>query len=278
MLTLVAVPVDSVLTPLQAFILGAVQGITELLPISSSAHLYLVPTLLGWRYEGVAFDVALHAGTLVALVAAFLDDWLGMARDANSADPVRRRDARMLFGVIVLGTIPALIAGKLLDDVSDQLRSVPLQAAMLAVFGVLLWAADRFSPRADTVRVPSWRTALGVGLAQCLALVPGVSRSGITMTAGRVAGLSRVSAARFSFLLSTPITLAAVAYKLLKESDKLLGQLPFSTLLIGMVSSALFSFLAIRFMLGVLRRTGFGVFAVYRIALAVGLLLWAARA
>ena len=119
MLMLVAVPVDSVLTPLQAFILGAVQGITELLPISSSAHLYLVPTLLGWRYEGVAFDVALHAGTLVALIVAFLDDWLGIARDVNSADPVRRRDSRTLFGVIVLGTIPALIAGKLLDDVVD---------------------------------------------------------------------------------------------------------------------------------------------------------------
>jgi undecaprenyl-diphosphatase len=278
MLMLVAVPVDSVLTPLQAFILGAVQGITELLPISSSAHLYLVPTLLGWRYEGVAFDVALHAGTLVALIAAFLDDWLGMARDANSPDRVRRRDARMLFGVIVLGTIPALIAGKLLDDVVDQLRSVPLQALTLSVFGVLLWAADRFSPRADTVRVPSWRTALGVGLAQCLALVPGVSRSGITMTAGRVAGMSRISAARFSFLLSTPVTLAAVAYKMLKDSDQLLHQLPFSTLLIGMVSSALFSFFAIRFMLGLLRRTGFGVFAVYRVALAAGLLVWAARA
>jgi undecaprenyl-diphosphatase len=278
MLMLVAVPVDSVLTPLQAFILGAVQGITELLPISSSAHLYLVPTLLGWRYEGVAFDVALHAGTLVALIAAFLDDWLGIARDANSADPVRRRDARSLFGVIVLGTIPALIAGKLLDDVVDQLRSVPLQAATLSVFGVLLWAADRFSPRADTVRIPSWRTALGVGLAQCLALVPGVSRSGITMTAGRVAGLSRVSAARFSFLLSTPITLAAVAYKMLSDGGQLLGQLPLSTLLIGMVSSALFSFMAIRFMLGLLRRTGFGVFAVYRVALAAGLLVWAARA
>ena len=278
MLPLTAVPVESVLTPLQAFVLGAVQGITELLPISSSAHLYLVPTLLGWKYEGVAFDVALHAGTLVALVGAFLDDWLGMLRDANHDDPVRRRDARMLFGVIVLGTIPGLIAGKLLNDTVDQLRSVRLQAVTLSVFGVLLWAADRFSKRAETVRVPSWRTALGIGLAQCLALVPGVSRSGITMTAGRVAGLSRLSAARFSFLLSTPITLAAVAYKLLKDSDQLMSQLPFSTLLIGMASSALFSFLAIRFMLGLLRRTGFGVFAAYRVALAIGLLVWAARA
>jgi undecaprenyl-diphosphatase len=270
-------PPETVLTPFQAFVLGAVQGITELLPISSSAHLYLVPTLLGWRYEGVAFDVALHAGTLVALIGAFLDDWLGMVRDANHADPVRRRDARMLFGVLVLGTIPGLVAGKLLNEVADQLRSVPLQAATLSAFGLLLWAADRFSKRAEDVRVPSWRTALGVGLAQCLALVPGVSRSGITMTAGRLAGLSRVSAARFSFLLSTPITLAAVAYKALKDSDQLLGHLPMSTLLLGMASSALFSFLAIRFMLGMLRRTGFGVFAVYRVVLAIGLLVWAAR-
>ena len=274
MLMLVAVPVDSVLTPLQAFILGAVQGITELLPISSSAHLYLVPTLLGWRYEGVAFDVALHAGTLIALIAAFLDDWLGIARDANSADPVRRRDARTLFGVIVLGTIPGLIAGKLLNDVSDQLRSVPLQAATLSVFGVLLWAADRFSPRADTVRVPSWRTALGVGLAQCLALVPGVSRSGITMTAGRTFGLSRLASARFSFLLSMPITLAAVMYTLLLKSHELSNSMPVTTLLVGVVTSAVFGFLAIRFLLRVLRRTGFGVFALYRVLLGLGLFAW----
>lgn len=269
--------VDAALTPLQAFVLGAVQGITELLPISSSAHLYLVPTLLGWTYEGVAFDVALHAGTLAALVAAFWPDWRGMVLDVAHADPVRRGEARRLFGVLVLGTIPALVAGFLLNDVADQLRSVPLQAATLAVFGVLLWAADRFARRADEVRVPSWQVALGVGLAQCLALVPGVSRSGSTMTAGRLAGLSRVSAARFSFLLSTPITLAAVAYKMLKDGDQLLGHLPLATLLVGMASSALFSFLAIRFMLRMLRHVGFGVFAVYRVALAAGLLVWAAR-
>ena len=113
---------EPVLSPAQAFVLGAVQGITELLPISSSAHLYLVPTLLGWPYAGVAFDVAMHAGTLLALVAAFWDDWLRMARDAFQADASRRTQARALFGMIVLATIPGLVAGKLLNDEVDQLR------------------------------------------------------------------------------------------------------------------------------------------------------------
>jgi undecaprenyl-diphosphatase len=275
---LATIDAGPLLSPFQAFVLGALQGITELLPISSSAHLYLVPTVLGWKYEGVAFDVALHAGTLLALIAAFLDDWLSLLRGPFDPDPARRREAWGLLAAIVIGTVPGLVAGYLLNDWSDQLRSVPLQASMLLVFGVLLWAADRFTKRAEDVRVPGWPTALGVGLAQALALVPGVSRSGITMTTGRLAGLSRVSAARFSFLLSTPITLAAVAYTGLKEGQHLLAQVPTVTLLIAMASSAVFSFLAIRFMLRVLRRIGFGVFAVYRALVAIALLVWAARA
>jgi undecaprenyl-diphosphatase len=268
---------EPVLSPLQAFVLGAVQGLTELLPISSSAHLYLVPTVLGWRYEGVAFDVALHAGTVLALVVAFFDDWLGMIRGPFDPDPARRREALSLLGVIALATVPGLAAGWWLDEWSEKLRSVPLQAAMLLAFGLLLWASDRLTRRADDVRMPSWRVALAIGTAQALALVPGVSRSGITMTTGRFAGLSRVSAARFSFLLSTPITLAAVLYKGLFGSGDLLAHLPASTLLIGMAGSALFGFLAIRFLMGALRRIGFGVFAGYRAAVAIALFAWAAR-
>ncbi len=268
---------EPALSPFQAFVLGAVQGLTELLPISSSAHLYLVPTVLGWPYVGVAFDVALHAGTVLALVAAFWGDWLGMLKGPFQADPERRREALTLLGVIALGTVPALLAALALKDWSERLRSVPLQAAMLLVFGLILWAADRFARRADDVRVPSWRTALGIGAAQALALVPGVSRSGITMTTGRAAGLSRVAAARFSFLLSTPITLAVVLGTWLLEARHLLAQVPASTLLIGMASSALFGFLAIRFLMGALRRIGFGVFAVYRVAVAIALFAWAAR-
>jgi undecaprenyl-diphosphatase len=148
---------------------------------------------------------------------------------------------------------------------------------MLLVFGIVLWAADRFTARAREDRLPGWGTALAVGLAQCLALVPGVSRSGITMTAGRLAGLSRFASARFSFLLSTPITLAAVVYAGLFKSDDLLGHVAMNTLLLGMVSSAIFSFLAIRLMLAMVRRIGFGVFAAYRVLLALALFAWAAR-
>ena len=265
---------EPTLSAFQAFVLGAVQGLTELLPVSSSAHLYLVPTVLGWKYAGTAFDVALHAGTLVALIAAFFDDWRRMAAETFSPDPERRRAAQSLIGMIAVATLPGLMAGAMLRKSEDLLRIVPLQATMLLVFGVLLWVADRFSKAGREDRVPGWGTALFVGLAQCLALVPGVSRSGITMTAGRVGGLSRVSAARFSFLISTPITLAAVLYEGLLKSRHLLAMVPANTLAIGVASSALFGFLAIRFMLGLLRRTGFGAFAVYRVILALGLFLW----
>ena len=271
---LVPLATEPALGPLQAFVLGAVQGLTELLPVSSSAHLYLVPTLLGWPYAGIAFDVAMHAGTLLALFVAFFDDWRRMLVDAIGSDAARRREALALLGMLVVATIPALAAGWLMEDLEDRLRSVPLQASMLLVFGVLMWVADRFTKPGRDDRVPGWGSALAVGFAQCLALVPGVSRSGITMTAGRATGLSRVSAARFSFLLSTPITLAAVLYTGVLKSRHLLAELPASTILIGVASSALFGFLAIRFMLNLLRRTGFGGFAAYRVILALGLFAW----
>jgi undecaprenyl-diphosphatase len=271
---------EPTLTVFQEFVLGAVQGITELLPISSSAHLYLFPTLLGWPYAGVTFDVALHAGTLLALVVAYLEDWRRMALEFFSPDAAKRRDARQLFSMIAVATVPALMAGWKLGDLEDRLRSlpyaVPLMAALLLGFGLLLWAADRFSRPGRDERVPGWGPALAVGFAQALALVPGVSRSGITMTAGRASGLTRLASARFSFLLSMPVTLAAVMYTLLLKSDELSNTVPVSTLLVGVASSAVFGFLAIRFLLGMLRRTGFGVFAVYRVALALGLFAWSA--
>ncbi len=275
MMTFLAV--EPVLTPFQAFVLGAVQGLTELLPVSSSAHLYLVPTLLSWPYAGVAFDVAMHAGTLLALLAAFIADWLKLFREAFGQDAPLRTDARNTLGMILVATIPGLVAGKVIGELEDKLRSVPLQASMLLVFGVLLWLADKFSGPGRDERAPGWGTALGVGFAQCLALVPGVSRSGITMTAGRAAGLSRLACARFSFMVSIPITLAAVLYTGLLKSRHLLAEMPASTLLIGVVSSALFGFLAIRFMLRLLRNTGLGVFAAYRVVVAIGLFVWAAK-
>ena len=275
MLTLIAT--EPILTPLQAVVLGAVQGLSELLPISSSAHLYLVPTLLGWPYVGVAFDVALHAGTLLALVVAFWSDWVALLTGLRAPSGPERHEARQLFGMLCVATVPGLVAGKMLGELEDKLRSVPLQATMLLVFGILLWAADRFTKAKRETRVPGWGSALAVGFAQCLALVPGVSRSGVTMTAGRISGLSRLSAARFSFMLSMPITLAAVLYTGLLKSSDLMSQVPIVTLAIGVLSSAVFGFIAIRFMLGLLKHVGFGVFAVYRIALALVLFVWVAR-
>lgn len=258
-------------TPLQAAVLGAVQGLTELLPVSSSAHLYVVPTLMGWPYAGLAFDVALHGGTLLALVVAFWGDWLAMLRDAFSADAAVAREARMLWAKLAVATVPAAIVGKVFGDLIEfHTRFLPLQAATLAVFGLLLWLADRFRPPGRETRSPSWGAAIGMGLAQCLALVPGVSRSGVTMTSGRVSGLSRVAAARFSFLLATPITLGAF---LLKIPD-VPRDFPVSTLAIGVASAAVFGVIAIRLLLGMLRIRGFGVFFAYRAALALGILMF----
>jgi undecaprenyl-diphosphatase len=269
---------EPTLTVFQAFVLGVVQGLTELLPISSSAHLFLFPTLLGWPYAGTTFDIALHAGTLLALVFAYLDDWRRMAVEFFSSDATKRHEARTLFATIAVATVPGLMAGWKLGDLEDNMRSlpyaVPLMATLLLVFGVLLWAADRFSGPGRDVKVPGWGATIGVGLAQALALVPGVSRSGITMTAGRAFGLTRLSAARFSFLISMPITLAAVMYTLLLKSRELSNTMPISTLLVGVVTSAVFGFLAIRFVLGVLRRNTFAGFAVYRVLLALALFAW----
>ena len=270
--------IEPLLTPLQAFVLGAVQGLSELLPISSSAHLFLVPTLLGWPYAGVAFDVAMHAGTLLALAVAFWSDWMRLLGDSVSAQPSRRHDARQALGMIIIATVPGLIAGKMLFGIEDRLRIVPLQAIMLLVFGIVLWLADRYSGPGRDERAPGWGVSLGMGLAQGIALMPGVSRSGITMTIGRMGGLSRIAAARFSFLMSLPITLAAVGYTLLKDGRTLFaGGIPLPTLLIGVASSAMFGFVAIRFLLGLLRKHGFGIFAVYRVAVALALFAWVLR-
>ncbi len=263
------------LSPLQAAVLGAIQGLTELLPISSSAHLYLVPEMLGWRYQGLAFDVALHWGTLLALVVAFWRDWLALLTGIARRDAEGTR-ARGLLARLVVASIPAAIAGVLLEDAATRyLRSPILQAAMLALFGLLLWLADRRpsgSTARDGGRLPGWGTSLFVGFAQVVALVPGVSRSGVTMTAGRTAGLDRVTAARFSFLLATPITFGAG----LLELRHLPHDLPLSTLAIGVIAAALVGLLAIQVLLRWLARAGFGIFCAYRLALAAGVLAWLA--
>ena len=258
----------------QAIVLGVVQGLTEFLPISSSAHLYVVPKLLGWPYHGVAFDVALHWGTLIALLAAFWRDWFELARDAVVGAPEARKAAWRTWLTIALASVPAAIAGLLLQDVAEtRLRSLPLQAATLAIFGFLLWWIDRSAP-VKRDGMPGWRAAMVMGTAQALSLVPGVSRSGVTMTAGRGAGLSRVAAARFSFLLATPITFGAGLLELRHLNTS--GVAP-AVMLAGVISAAIVGVLAIRGLIAWLSRAGFAAFFAYRVALALLIVLTLAR-
>jgi undecaprenyl-diphosphatase len=249
-----------------AIVLGAIQGLTEFLPVSSSAHLYVIPTLLRWPYAGVAFDVALHWGTLLALLVAFGADWVRLFANVFGAVPAEREAARALWLRLIVGSVPAAVAGYLLrGPAEDLLRNLPLQAAMLAIFGLLLWAVDRFRPAGTTTAVPGWGATIGVGLAQAIALVPGVSRSGVTITAGRAGGLERVSAARFSFLLATPITLGAG----LLELHHLSPGVPVASLAAGVISSAVVGLFAIRGLLRWLGHAGFAAFFAYRVAFAL---------
>ena len=253
------------MTILQALILGIVQGFTELLPISSSAHLALTPWLLGWPDHGLAFDVALHLGTLIAIMAYFQEEWRRLFSAALSLLRKRRAETdeekRVVF--LVIATIPAGIAGLLLEDAAETVfRSPALIATNLIVLGVLLWAVDRFMSRERGMESMGWKDAMAIGVAQCFALVPGVSRSGSTITAGRALKLTRESAAVFSFLLSMPITLAAIVLKLpdaVREAESLLP------MAVGVVAAAVSAWVAIAVLLKYVARRSYGVFAVYRL-------------
>jgi len=259
---------------LQLLVLALVQGVTEFLPISSSAHLILVPALTGWPDQGLKIDVALHVGTLAAVTCYFWRETCRMAGGGLSL--LRGRldgDARLLL-LVVIGTLPVVIAGLLLRDlVAGDWRNPSLIAGTTIGFGLLLFLADRIGRRSATMEGLSWRHALLIGLAQCLALVPGTSRSGITMTAALLLGYQRTEAARFSLLLSIPTTAAAGALmgRELWHSGDLALQL-------DAVVSAAFAFvaawLAIGGMMAWLRQSSFTPFVVYRLALGLFLLAW----
>jgi undecaprenyl-diphosphatase len=258
---------------LQAVVMGIVQGLTEFLPISSSAHLILVPRLMGWRDFGLSFDVALHIGTLAALLLYFAPDWTRLARSfrprAGDVTLVERR----LAGCIVLGCVPAVLAGVLLEDAAETLFRNPLViVGPMIAMALLMWVADRFCKHVRTLDQMRWQDALWIGCAQALALVPGVSRSGSTLTAGMAAGFRREDAARFSFLLSAPITAGAVLFKL---RDLLSTGLPAQERLLfaaGILTSGVVGYLCIAFLLSYLRRGSLLVFVLYRLALGVVLL------
>jgi undecaprenyl-diphosphatase len=255
-------------TIFQAIVLGLVQGLTELLPVSSSAHLALTPYLLGWQDPGLSFDVALHFGTLMALGWYFRAEWAEMTRSAVSIMRHRRietmHDRRLVF--LMVATVPAGVGGLLLNDLAKTtFRSPYIIGTTLIVLGVLLWAIDRWSVRSRSIEEITLKDAIVVGCAQVLALVPGVSRSGSTITAGRFLHLDRPSAARFSFLMSMPITVAAV----LKEAPEAIRVEGFSMpLVFGVLAAAVSSWLAITVLLRYVSKHSFGIFALYRVLLA----------
>jgi undecaprenyl-diphosphatase len=260
----------------QAIVLGIVQGLAEFLPISSSAHLILVPWLFGWEDPGLAFDVALHWGTLVAVLVVFWRDWIRLIR-AGVQSILERRIGddpdRRLFWALVVSAIPAAVVGKLLNTWAEEtLRAPLLIAATMAVMGIALGVADRYGSKRLTegqVRIPE---AIGIGVAQAFALVPGVSRSGSTISVGLVFGFTREAIARFSFLMSTPIIFGAGVLKLpkmLREMHAGTSHVSGAALVAGLVASAVVGVIVIRWLLAWVRTRTYDVFVVYRLLVAV---------
>ena len=264
------------MTLLQAIILGAVQGATEFLPISSTAHLALVPWFFGWTDPGLGFDMALHLGTLVSLLLFFRTEWIALLQGGIDLLRGRRESPNaklMLF--IVIATIPALIAGALLSDFSDTtLRHPVVIASALIVLALVLVLAERTGRRYTTLERITLGDALSVGCAQALAIVPGVSRSGVTITAALFRGMTREAAARFSFLLSTPIIGAAVSKAIFDGARHGFPAVPPSSAIVGIIVSGVVGYLSIAFLLRYLATHNTFVFVYYRIAL--GLLVLAA--
>ena len=266
--------------------MGIVQGLTEFLPVSSSGHLIIVPFLFGWHdpfIDSLAFSVMLHIGTLFALLIYFLADWVrlvpaGLAalRDRSlRSDPDRR-----LAWLLLAATIPAAVVGFLFNDVIESnVREVGLVALTLVVGGGILWLADRRGARTKGVADVSFPVAVGIGAAQALALVPGISRSGISISAARFAGLDREAAARFSFLMATPVTAGAAAFELRKVMTGEAGvDVSLQPLVVGMVAAFISGILAIGVLLRYLRTRSMNVFVWYRLVLAgVVLVAWLAR-
>jgi undecaprenyl-diphosphatase len=262
---------------IQALIMGLVQGLTEFLPVSSSGHLVLVPWLFGWTdpfINSVAFTVILHMGTLVALLAFFWRDWVtlipaGLAaiRDRSlKGDP----DRKMAF-LLVVATIPAVLVGPIFESKLEDLVREPARIAlMLCVGAAILWLADRWGSRQRDETSLTFRESLGIGVAQVVALVPGISRSGVSISAGLFLGLNREAAARFSFLMATPVIGGAGIWEARKFLTNEAGPSPeMNVIVIGFVAALISGFLAVRFMLEFLKRQPLTGFVVYRVVAAI---------
>jgi len=252
-----------------AIIMGTVQGLGEFLPISSSAHLVIFPWLFNFPTPGLTFDVALHFGTLLALVAFFYRDWLQLVPSFFSSlrkKPTQYNPEERLIWFILIGSIPAAIVGLLVEKYAETIFRNPLWVGFnMAFFGGLLYLADRLGKKTKGMGgMGLWDTVL-IGLAQCLALIPGTSRSGVTITAAMGRKMDRISAARFSFLLSTPVIAGAA---ILKAKDFFQGVVDVPSL-VGIGVSFVVGYLAIKYMLYFLQRYSFLVYILYRMAFAL---------
>ena len=249
---------------LQALILGVVQGLTELLPISSSAHLNLIPWIFNWNVPE-SFDVALHFGTLLAIALFFFKDWISLIKGGYKQVVKKEKSFEgKMFWYMVIATIPGGIIGFLLDHfVGESLGKMPLLIAIaLIVMGIILYVVDKKAPNKTKYKDMTFKQTFIIGVSQALAFIPGVSRSGITMTTGRLMGVDRASTAKYSFMLSAPIVLGATLYKF---KDFVFG-MPF---VVGVLSSFLVGLLVIKFLLQYLQKGSFKVFAIYRIIIGL---------
>ncbi|MDH5190647.1 MAG: undecaprenyl-diphosphate phosphatase [Gammaproteobacteria bacterium] len=259
---------------LEIIILGLIQGLTEFLPISSSAHLILVPVVTGWPDQGLAFDVAVHIGTLMAVVFYFRKDIRQISKEWACSLVTRKSTpmSRLGWGVL-FGTIPVGLAGLFVNNfVGDELRSPHVIAIASIAFGLLLWVTDKLAVHKYETHQMGWKDVLFIGCAQALALIPGTSRSGITITAGLFMGLTRQAAARFSFLLSIPVIVLAGGLKM-KELIEVGNGVQWDAIILGTLISGVSAWLCIHYFLKLLDKIGMGPFVLYRIVLGVVLLI-----
>ena len=264
-----------------AILLGAIQGLTEFLPVSSSAHLILARAFFGWEMPaefGLAFDVALHVGTLAAVLAYFRVEIVNMVRALPGVLSANPDPSATLIRLIVIGTVPAVIAALAFNDfIETVLRTPAVAAGALAVGASLMLAAERLGPRTRAENSLTWVDALLIGCAQASALIPGMSRSGSTISIGMFLGVRRDAAARFTFLLSIPVMLAAAAKEALALTQMPLPASSGSLLIAGMLVSAVTGYLTIKYFLRFLAGNKLDVFAAYRLLLAAATVVWLLR-
>lgn len=251
----------------QSIIFGIIQGAGEFLPISSTAHLILVPYFTGWKDPGLSFDIALHLGTLIALVLFFWRDWIEIfSQFITHASKPKEKYKGNLFWLIVIATVPGVLAGYFLEAKAETVFRNPLIVAFaLSFVGLILFLTDKYLKHKKNIGELNWKDSLIVGISQAIAIIPGVSRSGATITAGIFRGLNRTDAARFSFLLSTPIILGAFIFK----SPELFSEGINLNIIIGIIFSALSGYLAIKYLLKFVEKYSYGVFFWYRLGLAI---------